>query len=201
MKLRKLTISTFRIATSASTSCALPPCMKSATRAALPVFSNWQSAARLRRKSAFSPPTTLLSEQELQELLRLALRSMLEDGKGACSYKNIIGGAVRAISEDDKRERILKAVAADLAEEDTARLLMLASFARNTWILVDELSEAAQARYWRDVLPDWIRYSDEETNEAVERLLKAGRPRAAFSCVRLHPGKSMRRCFSAFCRR
>ena len=131
----------------------------------------------------------LLSEQELQELLRLALRSMLEDGKGAYSYKNIIGGAVRAISEDDKRERILKAVAADLAEEDTARLLMLASFARNTWVLVDELSEAAQARYWRDVVPDWIRYSDEETNEAVERLLKAGRPRAAFSCVRLHPGK------------
>ena len=131
----------------------------------------------------------LLSEQELQELLRLALRSVLEDGKDAYSHKNIIGGAVRAISEDDKRDRILKAVAADLAEEDTARLLMLASFARNTWKQVDELSEAAQARYWRDVVPDWIRNSDEETNEAVERLLKAGRPRAAFSCVRLHPGK------------
>jgi hypothetical protein len=39
------------------------------------------------------------------------------------------------------------------------------------------------------VTPDWIHNSDAENNESVERLLKAKRPRAAFSCIRFEPGK------------
>src|SRR5205807_129723 len=35
----------------------------------------------------------------------------------------------------------------------------------------------------------WIHDSDPQNNESVERLLKAGRPRAAFSCIRFQPGK------------
>jgi addiction module HigA family antidote len=131
----------------------------------------------------------LLSEEELQELVRLALRTVLEDKEVAYPYKNLIAGAVRAIADEDKRERILKAVAADLADEDMARVLVLAPFGRSTWKLVDALSEAAQVRYWREVVPDWIQDSDEENNEGVEHLLKAGRPRAAFACIRFHPEK------------
>lgn len=37
--------------------------------------------------------------------------------------------------------------------------------------------------------PDWIRDSDAESNEAVERLMRVGRHRAAFSCVRFKPAK------------
>jgi addiction module HigA family antidote len=131
----------------------------------------------------------LLSEEELQELLRLALRPVLYEGEGIYPQKNMIAGALRAILEDDKRERVLKSVAADLSGEDQQRLLVLAPFCRSSWKLVDEFGEAAQASYWRDVVPDWISYSDEENNEAVEHLLKARRPRAAFSCVRIHPEK------------
>jgi hypothetical protein len=39
------------------------------------------------------------------------------------------------------------------------------------------------------VTPDWIHNLDAENNESVERLLKAKRPRAAFSCIRFEPGK------------
>jgi hypothetical protein len=39
------------------------------------------------------------------------------------------------------------------------------------------------------VTPDWIHDSDGENTEAIERLLKAERPRAAFSCVRFQIGK------------
>jgi len=39
------------------------------------------------------------------------------------------------------------------------------------------------------VIPNRIHSSDTENNEGVERLLKAGRPRAAFSCIRSEPGK------------
>src|SRR5262249_44149818 len=68
------------------------------------------------------------------------------------------------------------------------QLLVLAPFGKSTWKLVDALSEAAQTKYWGEVTPDWI-HNDGENNEGVERLLKAGRPRAAFSCIRFQPGK------------
>jgi hypothetical protein len=38
----------------------------------------------------------------------------------------------------------------------------------------------AQAKYRNEVAPEWIHDSDSENNEAVERLLKADRPQAAF---------------------
>ena len=133
--------------------------------------------------------STVLSEQELQELLRLALAPILAGKEEVHSYKNLIGGAVRALVDDDKREAILKSVAAGLSEEDMVQLLVLAPFGKSTWKLVDALGEAAQAKYWSEVTPDWIHDSDAENNEGVERLLKAERPRAAFSCIRFEPDK------------
>lgn len=133
--------------------------------------------------------TDLLSEHELQKLLRLALQPVLKNQEGAYPCKNLIAGAVRAVSDSVKREQILKSVAADLSEEDMVQLLLLAPFNRSSWKLVDSLHEAAQVKYWNNVVPDWPRDSDDENNEGVERLLKVTRPRAAFSCVRFHPEK------------
>ena len=133
--------------------------------------------------------STVLSEQELQELLRLALTPILAGKEEVHSHKNLIGGALRAVADDDKREAILRSVAASLSEEETVQLFMLAPFGTSTWKLVDTLSEAAQAKYWSEVTPDWLHDKDAENNEAVERLLTAKRPRAAFSCVKLQPAK------------
>ena len=44
---------------------------------------------------------------------------------------------------------------------------MLAPFGRSTWKLVDSLGDAAQAKYWADVVPDWFYQSDEETDERL----------------------------------
>ncbi|WP_213285490.1 hypothetical protein [Bradyrhizobium sp. sGM-13] len=131
----------------------------------------------------------VLSEQELIELLRLALNPILAGKEAVHSYKDLIAGAVRVLRDTSKCERVLKGVTAGLSDEATARLLVLASFGKNTWNLVDTLSEPAQAKYWNEVAPEWIRDSDSENNEAVERLLKADRPRAAFSCIRYEPQK------------
>ena len=133
--------------------------------------------------------STVLSEQEVQELLRLALAPILAGKEEVHSHKNLIGGAVRAVTDDEKREAILKRVAARLSEVDTVRLYILAPFARSTWKLVDTLSEAAQAKYWSEVTPERLHDRDAENNEAVERLLKAKRPRAAFSCLQFQPAK------------
>ena len=140
--------------------------------------------------------STVLSEQELQELLRLALAPIIAGKEEVHSYKNLIAGAVRALVDDDKREAVLKGVAAGLSEEDMAQLLVLAPFGKSTWKLVDALGEAAQAKYWSEVTPDWIHNSDAENNEGVERLLKAERPRAAFSCIRFRAGQA--RCAGSF---
>lgn len=133
--------------------------------------------------------SSVLSEQELQDLLRLALARIIADREAAHSYKNLIGGAVRAVTDNEKREVILKSVAASLSEEETVQLYILAPFGKSTWTLVDTLSEAAQAKYWSAVMPDRLHDNDAENYEAVERLLKAKRPRAAFSCVKYHPEK------------
>jgi addiction module HigA family antidote len=131
--------------------------------------------------------SAVLSEPELQAFLRLALAPILAGNEEVHSHKNLISGAVRALTDDAKRESALKGVAASLSDEDMVRLLVLAPFRSTTWKLVDALGESAQAKYWSDVTPDWM--SDAENTEGVERLLKAGRPRAAFSCIRLVPSK------------
>ncbi|HRI91909.1 HigA family addiction module antitoxin [Accumulibacter sp.] len=131
--------------------------------------------------------SSVLSEEKLQELLRVALAPVLEAKEPVHSYKNLIGGAVQAVPDDDKREVIINGVAANLSEEEKVQLFILSPFGKRTWKLVDALSEAAQANYWSAVTPDWLRDNDAENNEAVERLLKATRPRAAFSCVSNHP--------------
>jgi len=131
----------------------------------------------------------LLSEEEFRKFIRLALQPILENKESVHPYKNLIAGALRAVPDDVKREQILRAVAADLAEEDIVRLLLLAPFSKSTWKLVDALGEAVRVKYWTDVVPELFRNSDEENNQGVEQLLKTGRPRAAFSCVRFHPEK------------
>ncbi len=130
----------------------------------------------------------VLSKQELQELLRLALMPIFACKEDLHSYRDLIAGALRGL-EDDTREAVLKGVAAGLSESNIVRLFILAPFCKSTWKLVDALGEAARIQYWSDVEPDWIRYSDAENNEAIERLLKAERPRAAFACARFEPDK------------
>jgi addiction module HigA family antidote len=133
--------------------------------------------------------SVVLSEQELQKLLRLALAPILVGKQEVHSHKNLIAGALRTLFDDGKREALLSGVGAGLSDDDKAQLLVIAPFGKSTWKLVDALTEAAQEKYWSDVTPQWIHNSDGEKNEGVERLLKAGRPRAAFSCIRFEPGK------------
>ena len=133
--------------------------------------------------------TKLLSEHSLQELLQLALVPIFAGNEEVYSYKNLINGVLHAIVDDGKREAILRGVATGLSEENMVGLLVLAPYGKSTWKLVDILGQAAQTKYWSEVRPDWIHNSDAENKESVERLLRAERPRAAFSCMRFETGK------------
>jgi addiction module HigA family antidote len=134
--------------------------------------------------------SAVLSETEVQELIRLALGPVLAGAENAHAYRNLIGGALRSFIQDDsKLDAVIKGVAASLTEDSIVPLLVLAPYRRKSWEIVRTLSEAAQTKYWSSVSPDWIHDSDSENNESVELLLKANRPRAAFSCIHYEPGK------------
>ena len=129
--------------------------------------------------------SALLSETSLIELLHTALGPILEKEGEFFPRKNLIAGALRSLG-DKQRETVLNATAQGLLDDNAIRLFLLAPFCRSTWKFVDALGEEARAKYWIEVAPDWIKDSDDESNEAVDRLLKAQRPRAAFSSVRFH---------------
>jgi len=131
----------------------------------------------------------LLPENELVELMKLCIKKVLDNQGPVFPSKNIIAGGIRAVVDGDARERVLRAVAKGLSEDQVAQLLVLAHFNKKTWKLVDELSGSAQAKYWSEVAPDWSGQSEADLNESVDRLLKVERPRAAFSVVRLEPEK------------
>src|SRR5262249_26478275 len=65
------------------------------------------------------------------------------------------------------------------------RLLRASPFERDTWLLVDEQEPAVRDAYWREVYPSWLHSESPDLNEAVDRLLEAGRPRAAFHTVHM----------------
>jgi addiction module HigA family antidote len=96
--------------------------------------------------------------------------------------KNLLFGALRAMTVQH-RATFFAAVGSSLSENDMLRLLLLSPFNSGTWAIVDSLSEAGQQGYWQEVIPEWIFEPEGENNEAVERILKAERPRAAFAAV------------------
>ncbi len=113
------------------------------------------------------------------------LQAALSPASSSLSWakKNLIGGALRVMHDDAQRVNMLTEVEMNLAQADFVQLLLLAPFRRGTWQMVDNLDEQNRQTYWNDVVPGWVREEEDETNEAVERLLAAQRPRTAFNCI------------------
>jgi plasmid maintenance system antidote protein VapI len=80
---------------------------------------------------------------------------------------------------------VIKAVLESTDAAQTARLLRSAPFGGKTWKLVDERGPKVAEDYWRKVSPWWRGLSDEDLLEAIDRLLAARRPRAAFFAAHL----------------
>lgn len=119
----------------------------------------------------------LLKDQTIEFIV-----TSMPPGTDSWTRNKLIQGVLHAL-EDEMGSYVLRAVGQARSELDFSKILCLAPFNAATWVLVDELDEVAQGSYWASVLPTWARQSDHDLNEAVERLLKVKRPRAAFSCV------------------
>ena len=97
--------------------------------------------------------------------------------------KQLLNGAMFGIHHRDESVTTFDGIKSALSPEQFCVVLMLSPFRKATWQFVDNLPSGLQEKYWINVQPHWIHDADDENNEAVERLLKAKRPRAAFACV------------------
>jgi hypothetical protein len=120
----------------------------------------------------------VLEKQAIDGAIRAAL--LPERSNMANARRLLIAGLIDGRSDPFERRTLLDRLSAELPEENLVRVLLSAPFRRATWLRVDALREQAQRTYWSTVFPDWVREDVEEAAEAIDRLIAAKRPRAAF---------------------
>jgi addiction module HigA family antidote len=131
----------------------------------------------------------LLNGAELLTLLQLAFQRTNEAGPFARASEWLIQGILGAIPDNTKRGTFIMSAIAAIGPENAIRLLMLAPFGEATWTIVVSQGEAAEAQYWKEVIPGWLHESPVELATAVNMLLNAKRPRAAFALAKHSPEK------------
>ena len=80
---------------------------------------------------------------------------------------------------------ILTTIARAADTETVARLFRCAPFGDATWRLLDAQASQIRQLYWREVMPQWHRFTETELNEVIDRLLEVQRPRVAFDAVHM----------------
>ena len=124
----------------------------------------------------------VLQDADVIQLLIAAASSPL--GGLSWNRKNLIQGVLRGLDDEGRRQQILQNLQDRVSNKDFVTFLLQAPFSSSTWQVVGELDEEHRAAYWSEVIPDWMRSdASDEAAQAVDMLLKAQRPRAAFHCV------------------
>jgi hypothetical protein len=111
-----------------------------------------------------------------------ALAGIANGGEVTGSRSGLLSGGLANASNE--RTDVLWKTVAKLDPSKVVPVLVTAPFGRGTWTLADELGAATSESYWQEVSPGWNR-DDDDLVFAVERLIEAGRPRAAFRFVHL----------------
>lgn len=96
--------------------------------------------------------------------------------------RSLVSGAFNALRASNKLESMVLKVKEQVPQVDFVQILLLAPFQPSVWQIVDLLEDEHRKLYWREITANLI-LEDGQSNEAVERLLAAQRPRAAFACV------------------
>lgn len=132
---------------------------------------------------------SVLDQEELLALVILAFQKRSESESATRASEWLIQGILGARLNDQKREAVLRSAITAIGPENAVRLLALAPFGEATWSLVYSYGEKAETQYWKEVVPSWLLDAPAEIAKAVDRLMKARRPRAAFALVKYHPEK------------
>jgi addiction module HigA family antidote len=125
----------------------------------------------------------VIDASEAASLLRMCLT--LDDSPVAPAKMDELVRGFLSQTDPARREQITGDLLKELPVSGGCRLLKCSPFRGDTWVHVDAQKPEVRAQYWRDVYPGWLRQDFPDINEAVDRLLAAGRPRAAFFAVHL----------------
>ncbi|MGK5062781.1 HigA family addiction module antitoxin [Janthinobacterium sp. LB3P112] len=131
----------------------------------------------------------VLHDEELLALVALAFQEMNEATPAARASEWLIQGILGAIPNYTDRGTFLRSVIAAVGPENATRLLLLAPFGEATWALVCSHGQAAETQYWKEIIPGWLHESPSELAKAVNMLMNAKRPRAAFALAKHSPEK------------
>src|SRR5439155_5652537 len=124
----------------------------------------------------------VIDESDFSEFLTRCLA--VNDAALDAKIDELLSGFLRKLPREI-RLATLRLLTSSLSRDQMARLLRASPFERDTWLLVDEQEPAVPEAYWREVYPGWLHPESPDLNEAVDRLLEAGRPRAAFHTVHM----------------
>jgi addiction module HigA family antidote len=91
----------------------------------------------------------------------------------------IVGGFLHRYNQA-ARLSVAASMIETLSPVEANRILVCLPFERATWLLVDSQIAEVREGYWREMQPGWMSPESTEVNEAIDRLLEAKRPRAAF---------------------
>lgn len=100
------------------------------------------------------------------------------------TLRQLVAGALGALPDADEAG-VLKRIVDMLPVAARVPALALFPFRRVTWDLVEQQQADIQIAYWAEVYPGWARQTPAEYSYAVEHLVGAGRPRAAFQLIHM----------------
>ena len=88
---------------------------------------------------------------------------------------------------DAGHANFLKSTIAKLSHDDAIYILRCAPFGETTWRLVSEYGLTAESKYWDEIEPKLLHDRPMELIKAVDMLMNAKRPRAAFALAKFSP--------------
>ena len=123
------------------------------------------------------------NQQKAADALRACLSTNADSGDE--KLDNFMRGFLWFVDEST-RPTLIANIADSSTVDQIVRLFTCAPVEDQTWRLLDQQDRYVRNRYWRSVFPAMARFTECETNELIDRLLEAERPRAAFFAVRYH---------------
>ena len=122
---------------------------------------------------------SVVDQQAAADVLRACLTTKPDpDGK----IDNFMRGFLWFFDED-MRSTLISALSETCSVDQSVQLFKCAPFRSQTWRLLDRQDRCVRDRYWRSVDPGFNQFTESETAEIIDRLLEAGRPRAAFCTI------------------
>ena len=126
----------------------------------------------------------VLDDEEIPGFLSRTVTHHLSDE--AIKSRLFLKNFLQSIHESSRRNALILQAKTQLTNKQFFELLLMAPFEPATWALVAEHS-SAEDEYWNRVDSGWLGKHTNAAPQAVQKLMGANRPIAAFNVVSLDP--------------